>query len=269
MKLRRGFVLALFAAIVAACAGPSVPLDEPIGAGLSFKEAPSSMSVKALGALYRDDFSLDVVGGQPVGWKNVTAIGPSFPWLIPGHWLVTQQPNGTRALEQTGTSWAWFNRAPPLSFMRWNATTFGKPGNGLPERYVVDIGLKVVACDPHDPYFPIGDTGVQVYFVDPTHYCEVVYRPHSVEVWQCNGGQPFAFPGWTLLGRFSNVAVPFQTLSVHAQVDTFAHTLVVTLPGQASPLTFRVGIIQPGTHWLTLRASNSDVRYEHVTIQAF
>lgn len=222
--------------------------------------APASTS-------YFQDFASVPDGQTPPDWLNVAAAGlAAYPWLVPGSWAVGTMDDGRHMLEQRGTNWAWFDGAPPLSFMRFDSPCFGRAAHGLPDRYTVDVGLAVMSCDSRDPYYPIGDTGVQVYYLDPTHYCEMVWRPTTIDLWECNGGEPTRYAGWTLLHRFSNVARSHEWLNVHVKVDTIRHTLRASLPG-GGEVEVLSSLLKPGKHWMTLRASDSDVWFDHVAIQ--
>ncbi|MDB5099513.1 MAG: hypothetical protein JWM80_3934 [Cyanobacteria bacterium RYN_339] len=245
----------------AACAQPTQ--DEPrMGA------PAKRYGLLALAPTYRQTWASVAVGAQPADWINVTKVGPAFPWLVAGAWGVKVNAAGAHTFEQSGIAWPWFSNSPPLSFQRFNAPFFGMAGNALPNHYQVDVTLRVLGCDPKDPYFPIGDTGVQVYFVDATHYCEFIYRPKTVELWQCNGGEPFRFPGWTLLGRFPRQSFQGQALMVSAEVNTATHTIKAVIPGASAPITVSSVLIQPRPHWMTLRASNSRVQYDLVQVKA-
>ena len=80
-------------------------------------------------------------------------------------------------------------------------------------------------------------------------------------------GEPFRFPGWTLLGRFSQNHFQGQQLVVDAEVNTATHTIKAIIPGNTAPITVTSQLIQPRTHWVTLRASNSRVQYDLVQVQ--
>jgi len=261
MKLSWAGVSTLALLTFAACArAPEAEVSVPLAPG-------EKVSIAAVTSTYRQTWASVPVGAQPTDWINMTKAGPAFPWLVAGSWGIKVNAAGAHTLEQSGTAWPWFGGAPPLSFQRFNAPFFGQVGNGLPQHYHVTVNLKVLGCDPKDPYFPIGDTGVQVYFLDATHYCEFIYRPHTVELWQCNGGEPFRFPGWTLLGRFPHNNFQGQTLVVDAEVNTATHTIKAVIPGNSAPITVSSVLIQPRTHWMTLRASNSRVQYDMVQVQ--
>lgn len=186
-------------------------------------------------------------------WRNAVDDGYAYPWLVRGSWSLSGA-----TLTQTGTDWPWYGGAPPLSFMRYAS-------GALPARYAVDVVLQVRGCNSRDPYYPIGDTGVQVYYLNPTHYVEVVYRPHTFEIWQCNGGVPYQYSGWTLLGRYVHASSPWANLHVHAEVDTLQHRLVVQLPDGGSTAVYApLATNQP--HWMSLRASNAQVWVESVRL---
>jgi hypothetical protein len=245
----------------AACAQPTQV--NPVGKAA----AGNRYNLMAVTSTYRQTWASVPVGAQPNDWVNVKNINQAFPWLVQGAWSVKSNAAGAHTLEQSGIGWPWFGGAPPLSFMRFNAPFFKLAGNSLPNHYKVDVTLRVLGCDPKDPYYPIGDTGVQVYFIDATHYCEFIYRPKTVEMWQCNGGEPFRFPGWTLLKRIPRNNFQGQALLVSAEVDTATHTIKATMPGSSTPVTVFSSLIQPRAHWMTLRASNSRVQYDVVQVQ--
>lgn len=263
---------AALACLVAACATPTdrtvadTP-DAPVPGAVVDPPVPIFQVQGGL-PLYHTTFSDVALGHLPGDWLDLGSARGGPPWLVAGSWSVVAQGGGTHALAQTGTHWPWYGGAPPLSFMRFDAGTFHRAGNSLPDHYRVDVGLRVLACDPRDPYYPIGDTGVQVYFQDTTHYCEMVYRPHTVEMWLCDGGVPYRFTGWKLLGRYAFNSGPGQLLTVRAEIDAGKHTFTASLPGSLGSRTVSAGLIHPGTHWLTLRASNSVVRYDHVSVQS-
>lgn len=197
-------------------------------------------------------------GAVPADWKDVRHDGYDYPWLVPGRWAVASI-GGYQALEQTE-----MRQQPALSFRRYAGTAFGTPSGQLPAHYRAQVWL---AAYGSPSYAPTGDQGVPLYYLDPTHYIEVLIKPDTFEAWECDGGQPNDGAGWKRLYSEQLRTRAGQQRELGLIVDSAAGTAELELDGKiradvSSPL------IRPETHYLALRSAGNQVAYFEVRAEA-
>ena len=211
------------------------------------------------GARYEADFER----GEGGEWVDVLEDGHLHPWLYPGDWQTVEAP----APGGTGTSQVYQQTVqrpqPALTFRRYAGDAFGPDGR-LPDYYRAEVDARPLASDFFKP--PVGDLGVQVYYLDPTHYVEVNLTPDQVEVWQADGAEPGSSRNWTLLWSRPQRFQQGRWYRVGAVVDVVNGTLDVYLDG-AFVQRVQAPVIRPAPHWFTLRAAGQAVQYDNVVIQ--
>ncbi len=189
-------------------------------------------------------------------WKDVRQDGHDAAWLFPGVWVVTPQ----------GLLHDEIRRPPALSFRRYAGGAFGTPNGELPARY--RVALTLTPLDAHaQNYPPVGDLGVPIYYLDPLHYVEVVFKPESFEIWACDGGLPTKWRGWHPLYQTALETKAKQARRLMAEVDSAAGTLAVTVDGTLMA-TVRHGLIQPYSHFFALRATGNKVLYSELKLES-
>ncbi|MBU6428731.1 MAG: hypothetical protein KGR26_06975 [Cyanobacteria bacterium REEB65] len=193
-------------------------------------------------------------GAQPSDWVDVRQDGYDYPWLYPGQWSIASI-GGFHAFEQTEEQ-----AQPALSFRRYSGKAFQTPAGELPIRYRADVWL---AAFGSPSYPPIGDQGVPLYYLDPTHYLEVLLKPHAFEAWQCAGGEPDHGAGWKKLFSQPLDTAAGEQRQLGMIVDASAGTAQFLLDGQLVA-TASSPIVRPITHYLALRSAGNTVAYYEV-----
>lgn len=210
-------------------------------------------------------------------WKDPKADdGHTQSWLYSGTWNVVgavagraasgsvfARPSaGGRALEHND-----MRPQPALSFRRYAGKAFGTPDGELPNRYTVT--LNVTPLDSRDDFFPpVGDQGTPVYYVDPTHYVEVLMKPNKFEVWECNGGEPLKWRGWRPMYEEAASHSAGVTYTLGAEVNANSGTIRVYQNG-----TFKTevksDIVKPYSHYFSLRAGSNRVQFDNIVINGY
>lgn len=227
---------------------------------------PSPTPTPAMGHVYGQqgtydtDFSTDAVGTEPPEFINVMDDGYNYSWLYAGNWsVIATDSSHVYAIDD-------IRPQPALSFRRYRGTDFGTPDGQLPLHYQVSVVEQPIAADPSE-YPPTGDQGVQVFYLDPTHYVEVLFKPHDLQVWECNGGVPNGYGGWNQLFEQQTDTTAGQIRTMGADVDCNTGTLVFYVDGQQLA-TVHSALITPRTHWFALRATGNEVYFRHITIRS-
>lgn len=210
--------------------------------------------------------TLDFEGPGWEDWKDVRQDGQAPGWLIAGSWrlLPAARPAvGTRA--GIALEFSDDTPQPALAFRRYAGKAFGTPDGELPVRYMASV--RVVPLGAREDFFPpVGDLGVPVYYLDPTHYVEVLIKPAAFEVWECNGGEPTKWRGWRQLYSEAASHSARVAYTLGGRVDGAAGTMQVFKDGRlkreiTSPL------IQPYTHYFALRAGSNRVQFDDIQLQ--
>lgn len=221
---------------------------------------PPAGHVYGTSGSFDTDFSADAVGSVPPEFVNVQDDGFSYPWLYAGNWSVI----ASGSLHMYGID--EIRPQPALSFRRYRGTAFGTSNGELPLHYRASVVEQAFASDPNE-YPPTGDQGVQVFYLDPTHYVEVLFKPHDLQVWECNGGVPNGYGGWKQLFEQQTDTAAGQIRTMGADVDCNSGQLVFYVDGQELA-TLHSSLISPRTHWFALRATGNEVYFQRVDIQS-
>lgn len=189
-------------------------------------------------------------------WKDVREDGHDYPWLLPGRWFVSG-----RSLVHDE-----IRRAPAVSFRRYAGRAFGTPDGELPATYRVSLTLTPIAAHEQSGP-PVGDLGVPIFYLDPLHYLEAVFKTETFEIWACDGGLPVKWRGWHRLYDQALRTEARQTRQLSAEVDAHAGTMRVSIDGKPVA-TVRHELLQPYSHWFALRATGNHVIVSDVRIES-
>lgn len=248
--VERWLVVVLGLGILGACARPAT-------SGIpSFSERMRPRVVRQ----YVADWSRVPEGRAPSNWVDLQEDGHDYPWLYNGGWQIRRR-NGVPHLV---VPFANARMAEPLSFRRFNGRTFGIAGR-LPDRYQVVLeGRSMGGAVRFNGY---GELACQVFYLNPTHYVEVLQTDEHLYIWQANNAFPMQGAGWESLAKIPNPVKVGDWVRFGATVDTKAGTIVATLKDQpvatASP-----SLMQQGREpKLTLRATGNKEEWRVVEIR--
>lgn len=216
---------------------------------------PTPVPPASTGSLL-ETFEAVPAGSAPSTFVDPLDEGFAFSWMPRVRWHV-ESLNGSKQFIHDG-----LNPKAYLSFRRYRGTAFGANGS-LPQRYFAQVAVTPLKSQT---LAPTGDQGTQVYYLDPTHYLEVLIKPTLFEVWQCNAGAPFTSAGWTRL-YFANVnTAANQTRQLGATVNTGTHQLTAFLDG-VQKTTVSSALLTSQTHFLALRGTGNVVAHDNLRIE--
>ncbi|MBO9540068.1 hypothetical protein J7643_05675 [bacterium] len=221
---------------------------------------------------YTVDF--DAASTSLADWKDPREDdGHTYPWLYSGSWnlmpaiasaasgALSLAPSGGRALEHND-----MRPQPALSFRRYAGNAFGTTDGQLPARYRVSLQVTPIASR-EEFYPPVGDQGTPVYYLDPTHYVEVLMKANTFEVWECNGGEPLKWRGWReLYGEPASHSARVP-VTLAAEVDSNTGTIRVYYNGRFRQ-EVKSDLVKPYTHYFALRGASNRVQFDNLMIQS-
>ncbi|MNL37450.1 hypothetical protein D3C87_1595950 [compost metagenome] len=170
-------------------------------------------------------------------------------------------PGGGRALEHND-----MRPQPALSFRRYAGKAFGTNDGQLPARYRVSLQVTPIASR-EEFYPPVGDQGTPIYYLDPTHYVEVLLKANTFEVWECNGGEPIKWRGWRELYGESASHSAGVPVTLGAEVNSDTGTIRVYYNGRFRR-EVKSAIVKPYTHYFALRGASNRVQFDNLMIQS-
>lgn len=192
-----------------------------------------------------------------VALSDVRNDGYNYPWLMPGNWSIEDGRLVHRDLRPQ----------PALSFRRYSGTMFG-PNGALPNRYKAEVTLTFDSSfEAPNAYPPTGDQGTPFYYIDPTHYVEVLIKPNLFEVWECDGGQPEKNGGWRRLYYEDLTTGKGDRRTLGVNVDSANHSMEVFLDGSRKA-SVTSALIDTRVHYLALRAAGNVVSYDNLSIES-
>ncbi len=208
-------------------------------------------------------------------WWDVRQDGHDYAWLYPGNWFVSPRgvspADASSALASSSARAALIHddirRPPALSFRRYAGTAFGTPNGELPARYRVSMTVTPIDAHPQN-YPPVGDLGVPIFYLDPIHYVEVVFKPQAAEIWACDGGLPEKWRGWHPLFQTELHTRAMQPRRLSAAVDSEAGTMTVSVDGLVLA-TVKHSLIQPYSHFFALRATGNKMGFSDLQIESY
>jgi hypothetical protein len=212
---------------------------------------------------FTDDFEAYALGSAPADYIDPNDEGFSFSWMPRVPWKIVSV-NGSKQFEHDGLS-----DTGNLSFRRYKGTGLGTTNGALPARYKAELDVTPIKSFS---YAPTGDQGTQVYYVDPTHYFEVLIKPTFFEVWACDNAAPFQSVGWHRLYATPVDTAANQVRHLGAEIDTNAHTLKAYLDGtlmatiDANTSDVLTSLLTPVPHYFAMRGTGNIVAHDNIRI---
>ena len=216
----------------------------------------------------RLDFENAPLGKLPADWVSVSAEmrsqGKTPPtWLFDGTWEVAsinRPPIQSKALRQTEQK-----PEPWVSLVRYRGTHFGPDGQ-LPKRYRFEVSQQPIASPYNLP--PTGDQGVPLYYLDATHYLEVVNTPRELQVWYSDGAEPMSGRGWKRLYNRSMTTNPGDVRRVGGIVDVTNKTFVLLVDGKPETTLQVPDLDASKPHGMALRSIGNEVNFDDLEVTA-
>jgi hypothetical protein len=245
--------------VTVTCAGGTVAAT-PTPAPTATPVPPPTTGLHA----FTDDFEAPALGSAPADYIDPNDEGYSYSWMPRVNWKIASV-NGSKQFEHDGLS-----DSANLSFRRYKGTGLGSTNGILPARYKAELDVTPIQSRT---YAPTGDQGTQVYYVDPTHYFEVLIKPTNFEVWACDNAEPFQSVGWVRLYATPVTTAANQVRHLGAEIDTNAHTLkayldgnlVTTLDTNTSDVMARLLTNVP--HYFAMRGTGNIVAHDNIRIE--
>ena len=208
---------------------------------------------------YQSAWSELANGSEPSDFMDVRSDGYHYPWLYDGRWQITHRGDETLyAVPLPNT------RLPePLTFRRYNGEDFG-PDGLLPSRYRVTVqGRSLGGATRFNGY---GELAVEVYYLSPVTYVEVLQTDTQLLIWQAIEAPPMQGSGWRLLAHYPHPAAIGEWVNFGAIVDTKRGRCTALLNGRPVASTFSP-LLKDVPHGLTLRATGNREEWRSLTIQ--
>lgn len=206
---------------------------------------------------YSNTFEEINLGGAPTDFIDPRDEGYSYSWMPAVRWFVVDRDGSKQFLHDGLASRSY------LSFRRYNGTAFGANGL-LPNRYSASVDVTPYQAGS---YGPTGDQGTQFYYLDPTHYFELLVKPTLLEVWVANGAEPFTSANWQRLYYTSATTSGGQKRKLAVDVDTSTRTVRCWFDGQLKT-TQTHAMITTQPHYFALRGAGNVVAHDNVVIQS-
>lgn len=210
--------------------------------------------------MYRSDWGRLPAGSEPSEFVDVRAEGQTYPWLYGGAWRIGKYGRETvyevpQALRKP---------AEPLTFRRYRGEAFG-PDGALPPRYRVEAEARSMGGSMR--FNGYGEVAMQVFYVSPTRYVEVLQTDEALLMWEADNAAPMQGSGWTQLARVPRGAKVGQWVRFGAEVDRERGTITALLDGKPVA-TARSGMLKgPGPARLTLRATGNREEWRWVEVK--
>lgn len=188
---------------------------------------PAPAATQAPGPFFEADWRRLTGAGEPVGFEDPARQSTDPPyWLATGKWrIITVDAPG-----YAGPAYQPYEEKPQpwLSFRVVSRAD-------VPSRFLVKATVQGVSS----PYLqgPIGEISIIPYYLDPTHYLEVLVTPGHVALWLADGAEPDTDRGWTALHFMPVRTAVGELRDVTIDMDLAAHRLTVTAAEQTYTLT--------------------------------
>ena len=197
------------------------------------------------------------VGKEPPEFVDVTT-PTSEPWLDPGRWLLTWH-NGTMVYRADKEA-----TYPYFTMRRYRGTAFGPDGQ-LPARYEVELTVRPYACPSFHP--PIGENGILIYYLDPTHYAELNVQHESVSVWTADDARPHSGANWKHYNAWYGIKTEVGGVRhLRAIVDTTTHQIRYWVDGKKA-FNVTVPMVTSRPHWFALRSVGNVIQFGQIRIR--
>lgn len=212
------------------------------------------------GRVYRSDWQRLEAGSEPSEFVDVRQDGHRWPWLYGGDWRIAHGAWGTvyevpRAL-----------RSPPepLTFRRYRGEAFG-PNGALPRRFRLEAeGRSLGGSTRFGGY---GELAVQVHYLSPTTYVEVLQTDTALVIWEARNAAPMQGKGWTELARVPHRAPLGAWVRFGAEVDRDEGTITALLDGKAVARAQTALLHGPAAGAFTLRATGNREEWKRVEVR--
>ncbi len=208
---------------------------------------------------YRSAWASLPAGAEPAEFVDVRSEGQRAPWLYGGGWRIGRY--GREVVYEVPL--ALRQPAEPLTFRRYRGEVFGADG-ALPRRYRVEAEARSLGGSAR--FGGYGELAMQVHYVTPTTYVEVLQTDDALLMWEAVNAPPMQGSGWTQLARVAHGAKVGQWVRFGAEVDRDRGTITALLDGKPVA-TARAGLLQgPGPGRLTLRATGNREEWRWVEV---
>lgn len=212
------------------------------------------------GRVYRSDWSRLSAGSEPPEFVDVRQDGHRWPWLYGGDWQISRGAWGVvyevpKAL-----------RTPPepLTFRRYRGDVFGADGV-LPRRFRLEAeGRSLGGSTRFGGY---GELALQVHYLSPTTYVEVLQTDAALVVWEARNAPPMQGSGWTELARVPHRASPGAWVRFGAEVDRDAGVITAILDGKEVARAQSELLKGPEAGRFTLRATGNREEWKRIEVQ--
>lgn len=211
------------------------------------------------GREYRSRWSDAEVGREPREWVDVKEDGYRYAWLYGGDWRIAR----------VGSEWVYevprAKRVPaePLTFRRYRGEAFGENG-ALPRRYRAEAeGRSLGGAVRFGGY---GELAMQVFYLSPTTYVEVLKTDSAVLIWEAVDAAPMQGRGWRQLARVPQGAGIGTWVRLGAEVDRERGTITALLDGKPVATARSDLLLREGPAWLTLRATGNREEWRWVEV---
>jgi hypothetical protein len=264
--------LAASTLLLAACTQEGLPTTPapttaPTTPGQSVLDAPSPKPTTAPTATptpapkrFFTDFEQAALGAVPADFIDVTAEEATPSWVYKGNWAVTQDEAGNRVLMHDDV-----RQQPAVSFQRYRGDALGKPNGQVPDVFYSEVAVRPIRS-PHN-YTPIGDQGIQFYYLSYNTYLEVIIKPTHFEIWEARQAAPETSKGWKRLFAQAMTFKAGETRKLGALVDTRAGTFQAFLDGKAIG-TVKSDLLKPAQPaWVALRGIGNVVSFDNLLIE--
>lgn len=212
------------------------------------------------GRTYRSNWAGLPAGSEPEEFVDVRQEGHQASWLYGGGWRIGKY--GRETVYEVPQ--ALRNPAEPLTFRRYRGEAFG-PDGALPRKYRVEAEARSMGGAVR--FNGYGELAMQVYYVSPTTYVEVLQTESAFLLWEAVSAPPMQASGWTQLARVPRGAKVGQWVRFGAEIDRDKGTITALLDGEPVA-TARAGLLKgPGPGRMTLRATGNREEWRWVTIQ--
>jgi hypothetical protein len=210
--------------------------------------------------VYRSDWGRLPAGVEPPEFVDVRSEGQSYPWLYGGGWRIGKY--GRESVYEVPQSLR--QPAEPLTFRRYRGEAFG-PDGALPRRYRVEAEARSLGGAVR--FNGYGELAMQVFYVSPTRYVEVLQTDDALLMWEADNAAPMQGSGWTQLARIPRGAKVGQWVRFGAEVDRDQGTITALLDGKPVA-TARSGMLRGGGPGrLTLRATGNREEWRWVEVK--
>lgn len=242
---RQGVFLAAFALL--ACNKP-----EAYPQGRAAEASP--------GASYRSDWKGLPAGSEPREFVDVRSDGHQASWLYGGAWRIAHYGKETvyevpQALRKP---------SEPLTFRRYRGEAFG-PDGALPRRYRVEAeGRSMGGAVRFNGY---GELAMQVHYVSPTTYVEVLQTDEAFLIWEAVEAPPMQGTGWRQLARLGRGAAIGEWVRFGAEVDRDAGTITALRGGVPVAVARSELLRRSGPGAFTLRATGNREEWKWVEVR--